>query len=138
MTINITNNITKEKLAEWIESIKECAKADTESVIHWFGQTASEPFSIVAGWQKYFINNDFSDLFCVSRSHPEYVMCVKVAINDGSHTYTDFDAMNMPLDELGNVDDTCIPLEWEDDPEIVAMFFLHEWERIMKEYKEEQ
>lgn len=133
----MTNKITKEGLAAWIETIKEAAKADTESVIHWFGQTADEPFSIIAGWQKYFTNDDFSDVFCISKSHPEYVMCVKIAINDGPYAYTDFEVMNMPLDKTGDVDDTCVPLEWDDDPEAAAMFFMHEWERIMKEHGKE-
>jgi len=76
---------------------------------------------------------DYSDLFCCSKSQPEYVMCVKIVKNDGPYAYTDFEAMNMPTNRFGEVDDTCIPLEWDDSPEYAAEFFLHEWERIMRE-----
>lgn len=132
----MNTKFTKERLATWIACMKEQAKLDTESVIHWFGQTTGEPFSIVAGWQKMFVDQDYSDLFCCSKSHPEYVMCVKIVANKGLYAYTDFENTDMPFDELGNVDDTCIPLEWDDSPEAAAEFFLHEWERIMEEYCE--
>ena len=128
-TINIKN------LAAWIEDIKEAAKEDTTFSIAFFKDTEQEPFSIVAGWQKMF-TEDYSDTFCTSKSHPEYVMCVKVAINDGQ-SCPDFETLNMPTDKFGDVDDTCIPLEWNDCPEAAAEFFLMEWERIMKEHKEE-
>lgn len=133
----MTNTLTKESLAAWLEEIKEAAKEDTSFSIAWFPETEDKPFSIIAGWQKYFTNDDFSEVFCISKSHPEYTMCVKVAINDGPYAYTDFEVMNMPLDKTGDVDDTCVPLEWDDDPEAAAMFFMHEWERIMKEHGEE-
>lgn len=129
--------INIEKLKTWIDSVKECAKADTEAVIHWFDQTIDQPFSIVAGWQKMFTNNDFSDLFCTSKSQPEYVMCIKIVSNKGPYAYTDFEVMDMPLDQSGEADDTCIPLEWNDPPEVAAQFFLMEWERIMVEHGEE-
>ena len=131
----MNNKITIEKLAAWIDNLKELAKHDTENVLHWFGDTAGEPFSIVGGWQKMF-EEDYSDLFCCSKSHPEYVMCVKIVENKGPYAYTDFEVMNMPTDCFGNVDDTCIPLEWDDHPECAAAFFLCEWERIMKEHGE--
>lgn len=129
-TINIKN------LATWIEDIKEAAKEDTTFSIAWFRETEDKPFSIVAGWQKMF-TEDYSDTFCVSKSHPEYVMCVKVATNEGPYAYADFDAMTMPLDKNGDVDDTCIPLEWNDSSEAAAQFFQMEWERIMKEHEED-
>ena len=81
-----------------------------------------------------FDNNDFSDLFCCSKSQPEYVMCVKIAVNEGPYAYTDFEAMNMPTNEFGEVDDNCIPLELDDSAEAAAQFFLTEWERLMKEH----
>lgn len=138
MTTKITNySETIKKLAAWIEDIKEAAKDDNCFSIAWFEDTENKPFSIVAGWEKRFTNQDFSDLFCCSKSHPEYVMCVKVAINEGPYAYTDFEAMNMPSNpETGDVDDTCIPLEWDDSAEAAAIFFLGEWERIMQEHEE--
>ncbi len=132
----MNTKITTESLTTWIEDIKEAAKEDTSFSIAWFKETEDKPFSIIAGWQKMF-QEDYSDVFCVSKSHPEYVMCVKVAINDGPYAYTDFDAMTMPLDKYGEVDNTCIPLEWDDPAEVAAEFFLMEWERIMKEHGEE-
>ena len=129
----ITTSTTIKNLAAWIEDIKEAAKDDNSFSIAWFKDTEDKPFSIVAGWQKMF-DKDYSDLFCCSKSHPEYVMCLKIVENDGPYAYTDFDAMNMPTDQLGNVDDTCIPLEWDDSAEAAAAFFLCEWERIMTEY----
>ena len=132
-----------EMLAVWIAGIKETAKldmADThtkipEATIYWFGPTINKPFSIVAGWKKMF-KEDFSDIFCCSKSQPEYVMCVKVVVNNGPCN-TDFESMPTPVCGESELDDTCIPLEWDDDPKIAAMFFEHEWERIMKEHKED-
>ncbi len=135
----MNTKVTIESLAEWIEDIKEAAKEDTSFSIAWFKGTVDKPFSIVAGWQKTFTGADYSDVFCCSKSHPEYVMCVKIAINDGPYAYTDFEVMNMPFDpETNEVDDTCIPLEWDDSAEAAAQFFLMEWERIMEEYTDEE
>ena len=132
----MTTNTTIKNLAAWIDDLKEAAKDDNCFSIAWFKDTVDSPFSIVAGWQKMF-TEDYSDLFCCSKSAPEYVMCIKIAKNEGPYAYTDFDVMNMPMDKLGNVDDTCIPLEWDDSSEAAAAFFLCEWERIMNEYKED-
>lgn len=132
----MTTNVTIKNLAAWIEDIKEAAKEDTSSSIAWFKDTEDKPFSIIAGWRK-MLNEDYSDLFCCSKSHPEYVMCIKIAVNEDKARYLDFDSMNMPTDPFGNVDDTCIPLEWDDSAEAAATFFLCEWERIMNEHKEE-
>lgn len=132
----MTTNTTIKNLAAWIDDLKEAAKDDNCFSIAWFKDTVDSPFSIVAGWQKMF-NEDYSDLFCCSKSEPEYVLCIKIAKNEGPYAYTDFDVMNMPMDKLGNVDDTCIPLEWDDSSEAAAAFFLCEWERIMNEYKED-
>ena len=132
----MNTKITVESLATWIESLKQFAEGDHELLISWFKDTKDKPFSIVGGWQKMF-QEDYSDLFCCSKSQPEYVMCVKIAKNEGPYAYADFDAMNMPTDSFGNVDDTCIPLEWDDSADAAAEFFLHEWERIMEEHREE-
>ena len=133
--MKITDEITVDKLALWIESVKTIAENDTDITILWFIPTIDKPYAIVAGWQKMF-DKDYSDLFCCSKSHPEYVMCIKVAVNDGMQKF-DLDSFDMPVDSSGNVDDTCIPLEWDDSAELVAEFFMHEWERIMTEHGEE-
>ena len=124
---------TKEQLAAWINNLKELAKQDTESLVHWFGPTAGENFSIVGGWQKMF-DKDYSDLFCCSKSQPEYVMCIKIVVNEELWC-PDFDSLNMPWNKhFEEVDDTSVPLEWDDSPEAAAEFFEHEWERIMQNY----
>ena len=133
----MNTKFTIESLADWIKGLKEDAKNDLFYSIAWFGPTAGSPYSIIAGWQKMF-KDDYSDLFCCSKSQPEYVLCIKVAENNGPYAYTDFEIMNMPYDsKTGDVDDTCIPLEWDDNPECAAEFFMHEWERIMDTYGED-
>jgi hypothetical protein len=42
--------------------------------------------------------------------------------------------MNMPVNAEGEVDDTCIALEYDDDSESLAQFLLMELDRITKEY----
>jgi len=132
----MTTTTTIKNLAAWIDDLKEAAKDDNCFSIAWFKDTENSPFAIIGGWQKMF-KEDYSDLFCCSKTEPEYVMCIKIAKNEGPYAYTDFDAMNMPTDKLGNVDDTCIPLEWDDSSEAAAAFFLCEWERIMTEHGED-
>jgi hypothetical protein len=123
------------KLAEWIESLKADAKKDEQFSIAWFGDTKDEPFSIIGGWMNGF-SEDYSDLLCISKSNPTYAMCIKIAVNEGPYAYTDFEMMNMPINKEGDVDDTCIALEYDDDAEALAKFFVTEWERMMSEYVE--
>lgn len=131
----MTNNITIESLTAWIESLKELAKGDSDILISWFKGTKNEHFSIIGGWMEGF-SESYDDVLCISKTNSKYAMCVKIAVNEGPYAYTDFEMMNMPYDEEGNVDDTCIALEWEDDPEELATWLLGEWERIMEEHKE--
>lgn len=130
------NEITVEKLAAWIDNLMKAAKEDLSFSIDWYSETADKPFSIIGGWRKGF-TEDYSDIFCISKSQPEYAMSVKIVANKGPYAYTDFEVMDMPIDKYGEVDDTCITLEWNDDPEAVATFFFAEWERIMEEHVEE-
>ena len=123
-------------LTKWIESLKEDAQNDNSYSISWFGGTKNEPFSIIAGWASDF-SPDYSDHICISKSNPDYAICIKIAVNDGPYAYTDFEIMNMPITKNGEVDDTCIALEYDDDAEELAEHFLSEWERITNEYKEE-
>lgn len=126
-------NINVENIAAWISDLIYAAKADTPMAVSRFEGTADKPFCIVGGWKKVFTNDDYSDVFCSSESRPGEIMCVKVAINKD----TDFVSMPIPMCGVDELDDTCIPLEWDDNPEAAAKFFLHEWERIMKEQGEE-
>lgn len=126
----MNNKINTKELAVWIAGIKEAAKTDAEEQVFWYVPTMNKPLSIVAGWTKMF-DKDYSDIFCCSKSEPGYVMCIKVAVNT-EQLCLDFDSFNMPTDKFGNVEDTCIPLEWDDMPEAAAEFFAHEWERLME------
>lgn len=134
----MNTKFTLDSLAEWISAIKEEAEEDNAFSIAWFKGTENMPFSIIAGWQECFAeNSEVDDMFCVSASNPKYVMCIKIAENDGPYAYTDYEIMNMPYDsESGDVDDVEIMLEWDDDPSELAEFFTHEWERIMKAHGE--
>lgn len=135
----MTTKFTKEALTEWIDSIKEAAKEDTTFSIAWFKGTEKEPLSIIAGWERCFSENSgVEDIFCCSKSHPEYVMCIKIVENDGPYEYTDYDIMSMPTDpETEEVEDTEVMLEWDDPSDYAAEFFMHEWERLMETYGEE-
>lgn len=124
-------------LAEWIKSLIEDVKKDTQLSIAWFDATKDAPLSIIGGWMEGF-SDDYASFLCTSKSNPGYAMCVKIAINEGPYAYTDFEIMNMPYDKVtGEVDDTCIALEYDDDPIAIAQFFVTEWERLMTEYTKE-
>lgn len=131
-----TNNTTIKNLADWIEGLKNAAREDETFSISWFKGTKNEPFSIIGGWMEGF-SDSYKDLLCMSKSEPKYAMCIKIAINEGPYAYTDFEIMNMPYDEEGTVDDTCIALQWDDDAEELATWLLGEWERITKEHSED-
>lgn len=126
---------TIKNLTAWLDNLKELAKQDTEKTLHWFGQTAGQPFCIVGGWMGG-IPESYSDLFCMSKSNPTYAMCVKIAVNDDKD-HLDFESIEMPVSTSGEIEDLCIALEQEDDTEELAAFLLCEWERIMSEQKEE-
>ena len=129
-------NETIKDLAAWIEDLKEAARRDDAVSISWFNGTKDKPFAIIGGWADGFAD-DYADIMCISKADPNYAMCVKIAINEGPYAYTDFEIMNMPYDEEGNVDDTEVALEWDDDPEEAARWLLCEWERIMEEHGED-
>ena len=134
----MNTKFTKEQLAAWIEDIKKAAKEDQSFSIAWFKPTEDEALSIIAGWQECFADNsEVDDLFCCSKSNPRYVMCIKIAENDGPYDYTDYEIMNMPYDRVTKeVEDTEIMLEWDDPADYAAEFFMHEWERLMEIYGE--
>ena len=131
----MTNNFTIESLATWIRDLIEAAKDDQSFCIAWFKETEEAPFSIIGGWMEGF-SEDYSDILCISKSNPKYAMCVKIAVNEGPYAYTDFEIMNMPLDKNGEVDNTCIALDLDEDVYGMAQFFKTEWERIMEEHTE--
>ena len=127
-----TNNMLK-NLTAWINDLKEAAADDYAFSVAWFPGTQEFPISIVGGWMGGF-SESYNDLFCMSKSEPKYAMCVKIVLNEGPYAYVDFESLLMPTDKSGNVDDTCIALELEDDADGLAAFLLCEWERIMTEH----
>ena len=124
----MNTNITVKALSALLTSLQTAAKEDEQFSVSWFLPTKEAPFSIVGGWMRGF-SEDYSDLLCISKSNPEYAMCVKIIKNEGPYAYCDFEVLNMPLDANGEVNDTCIALEYGDDTEAMAEFFLLELER---------
>ena len=127
----MNNTFTKEQLTSWIAGLKEAAANDEQFLVDWFKRTKDSKLSIVAGWENGFSPKE-ADLFCQSKSNPTYAMCIKIVVNEGPYAYCDFETLNMPVDDREEVEDTCIALEWDDDPEKVAEFYMHEWERLME------
>ena len=127
--------VNLENLVQWLDDLREAAKEDQSFSIAWFKETETSPFSIIGGWMSGF-SETWDNLLCVSKSNPSYAMCVKIAVNEGPYAYTDFEMMNMPVNEDGEVDDNCITLEYGDDTKELAMFLLSEWESLMKEHEE--
>jgi hypothetical protein len=126
----MNKTFTKEELTSWIEGLKDAAENDECFDVDWFGPTKNSRFSIVGGWEDGFDSAD-ADLFCMSKSNPTYAMSVKICENKGPYAYADFETLDMPIDAFGEVDDTSITLEWDDNPEAVAEFFMIEWDRLM-------
>lgn len=125
--------INIEKLADWLRVLIESAKKDEQFSIAWFRETENDPFSIIGGWMEGF-SEDYDDVLCISKGDPSYAMCVKIAVNEGPYAYTDFEIMDMPVNSEGDVDDTCIALDYDEDVVSLAQFLASEWERITKEY----
>jgi hypothetical protein len=132
----MNKTFTKEQLTSWIAALQEAAKNDEQFLVDWFKRTKDSQFSIVGGWQDGFAPNE-ADLFCQSKSNPTYAMCIKICVNEGPYAYCDFETLDMPMSEDGEVDDNCIALEWDDDPAKVAEFFMIEWEQLMDTVKED-
>jgi hypothetical protein len=131
----MNKTFTKEQLTSWVAGLQEAAKNDEQFLVDWFKRTKDSPFSIVGGWMDGF-NPKEVDLFCQSKSEPTYCMCIKICVNEGPYAYCDFETLDMPMTEDGEVDDNCIALEWKDDPAKVAEFFMIEWEQLMDTLKE--
>lgn len=126
---------TKEALAGWIKGLKQAAQEDEQFSVSWFIPTKESPLSIVGGWENGFSPRE-ADLFCQSKSEPTFAMCIKIVVNERPYAYCDFETLNMPVDDREEVEDTCIALEWKDDPTKVAEFYMMEWERLMDTLKE--
>lgn len=131
----MNTTFTKEQLTGWIKGLQEAAKNDERFLVDWFKPTMNSEFSIVGGWLDGFNPNE-ADLFCQSKSEPTYCMCVKIIVNEGHYAYCDFETLDMPMSEDGEVDDNCIALEWKDDPAKAAEFFMIEWEQLMDTLEE--
>ena len=132
----MNNTFTKEQLTSWIAGLQNAAKIDEPLLVDWFRPTRESAFSIVGGWSEGFDPSQ-ADLFCQSKSHPTYCMCIKIIVNNGPYAYCDFETLDMPMTENGEVDDNCFALEWDEDPAKIAEFFMIEWEQLMDTIKEE-
>lgn len=124
---------TKEQLVGWVKNCLSLAVDDKNPGTSAFPGTIAADFSIVAGWQPGF-DPEYMDVFACSKADPTKVMCIKIVKNPGFKSVTQFAFRDFGLFELptdtGLEDNTCVPLEWDDNPEVVADFYLHEWERI--------
>ena len=127
----MNNTFTKEELAMWIAGLMVSAENDQQFLVSWFKPTQHSKFSIVGGWANGFSPRE-ADLFCQSKSEPTFAMCIKIIENNGPYAYCDFETLDMPVDDRGEVEDTDIALEWKDDPNKVAEFYMMEWERLME------
>jgi hypothetical protein len=131
----MNTNFTTKELAQWVELLKDIAEQDFECAVTWFKPTQASPISIVGGWQGGNYPGVNDDLFCTSKKHPDQIMCIKIIINPTPNNFADFETLKMPVDIRGDVDDTCLMLEWDDDSERVATFFLGEWIRMMETWE---
>lgn len=130
----MNKTFTKDQLTTWVTDLIKAAKNDEQFLVDWFKPTKDSPVSIVGGWENGFSPRE-ADLFCQSKSNPTYAMCIKIVVNKGPYAYCDFETLDMPVDDRGEVDDTCIALEWKDDPAKVAEFYMTEWEHMLDAYE---
>ena len=130
----MNKTFTKDQLTVWVADLITAAKNDEQLLVDWFKPTKDSPVSIVGGWENGFSPRE-ADLFCQSKSNPTYAMCIKIVVNKGPYAYCDFETLDMPVDDRGEVDDTCIALEWKDDPAKVAEFYMTEWEHMLDAYE---
>lgn len=128
-----------DRLSNWVDCLRTEADNDLDLVYSIFypmldDNETKEQLCIVGGWSKGF-SADYSDVLYISKANPNYAMCVKVAVIPTSASNVDFDSFNMPVNKNGNIEDNCVALEREDTSFGVAMFYLNEYERILKEFK---
>ena len=129
-------NTTQDKLATWIRNLIEDAKADTPTAVFWFNHEEYDDakFCIVGGWSNGF-SEEYNDILCISKSSPNYAMCVKIVHNDGPYAAPDFDSLGSPVNFDGGIEDLCIALDLDEDVNGLAQFLLTELERVSKECK---
>lgn len=124
------------RLAVWIDMLKQTAANDERFVLgnaSYFPETKNSTVCIVGGWSSGF-SSEYNDLMCISDSDSAKCMCVKIVKRPANLFWQDFDKLELPA-PTGEIEDTQIALEWEDDSEAVALFFMSEWERITKDYR---
>lgn len=121
------------RLAQWVDELRDLAERDDNLDYAIFESSVkNEPFAIVGGWSEGF-SEEYSDVLYVSKSNPNYAMCIKIIINDGPWEYTDYDLLDMPVNGTYEVEDTNIALERSDLSIAVAEFYLRELERIIED-----
>ena len=127
------------RLSNWVDYLRASAENNPDLVYTIFyprldNNETKERLYIVGGWSKGF-SADYSDVLYINKDNPNYAMCIKVAVAPASVSNVDFDNFDMPVDMNGNIEDTCVSLEREDTSLGVAMFYLNEYERILKYFK---
>ena len=73
----------------------------------------------------------------ISEEDPTYALCVKIVLNQGPYAYTDFELMDMPTNDEGDIEDTLIAIQrddGDDDLEALAKFLFGEWQRLTQLY----
>ena len=122
------------EVTDWVDNLRKIADEDKDIAYSIYRPDLCKgEFAIVGGWMEGF-NEEQSDLLYISESNPKYAMCIKVVVDDGPWAFAEFETLNMPVTEDGEVDDTCIAIERDDDSESVALFYLNEIDRISKTY----
>lgn len=131
----MNKTFTLDELTTFVRGLIDTAKKDDRHAIIWFEPTMESKIRIVGGWQDGWAANMYDDLFCMSKSQPTKTMCIKICVCDGpADIYSEFDSLVMPVSTDGFAD-TSLVLEWEDNPEMVAEFFMAEWERITEQFE---
>lgn len=122
------------EVTDWVNNLRDIAERD-ESIAYsiYRPDFCRGEFAIVGGWMEGF-GAEQADFLYISESDPRYAMCIKVVVDDGPWAFAEFETLNMPIGEDGEVDDTCIALERDDDSESIALFYLNEIDRISKIY----
>lgn len=125
-----------EQLTAWIADLKKKAENDEDGIFY-FPNTKPYAFNIVGGWSDGF-SEGFNDLLHISKSNPSYAMSVKIVCNEADPD-VNFDNLVEPWDV--NEEEPagpCVAIELEDDPAQLAEFILCEWERIQKEFSDQE
>lgn len=124
--------MTVQEITTWLKEIT--ANPAEDIAIFWFNKTKHSPLSIIGGWCGGF-SEEYKDLLYLSEEDPTYALCVKIVLNQGPYAYTDFELMDMSTNDEGDIEDTLIAIQRDDDDlEALAKFLFGEWQRLTQLY----